>query len=185
MNLRWLAALALALATLGGCTAKTAPSPSAAAAPGVHRYHDGRQWVTVRVLLDRLQVERGTSERITAREVYVLRKPVSSTAELEEVARQMRAAQPDIRVLSAFIEEAMPTGPRRGRLTRQVVVRVAAGVDPAEIIAGRGARIVWQVGGRTDTVVIEAFSPDLLAAFALAEALRSATGVVVAIPLSE
>lgn len=175
----WL--LVMAIVVLGGCTsAKTAPQ-----ADDQRRYHDGRAWVQVRVLLDRLHVERGTPERVSAREAYLLRTPVSSVAELEEVARQMRAAQPDIRGLSAFIDEPSGTGVRRVRLTRQVLVRGKPGVELAGVVVNRGARVVRLIDGRTDTLIAESSSGELLAAFTLAEAIQASGGVVAAIPLSE
>jgi hypothetical protein len=167
---------------VGGCAAPVqAPPPGAE----TRRYHDGNGWVTVQVLLDRLHVERGTSERVTAREAYLLRKPASSVAELEEVARQMRAAQPDIRQLSVFIDEPTTSGVRRERLTRQVLVRGRPSVDLAALVEARNARVVRQVDGRSDTLLTEATSRDLLAAFTLADALQSSGSVIAAIPLSE
>ena len=170
-----------------GCGTPPAPARSDPV-PGdrERRYHDGRGWVTVNVLLDRLQVERGTPQgAITGREVYLLRMPVASVAALEDVARQMRAAQPDIRTLSAFIEETGPAGVRRERLTRQVAVRVEPGIDGSTLVAGHGARVVEVFADDTGIVIAESTAPDLLAAFLLADRLRSARGVVAAIPLAE
>lgn len=175
--------VALALVLVGCGAAKSAPS--SATVDDQRRYHDGRAWVSVRVLLDRLHVERGTAEGVTAHEAYLLRIPVASVADLEAVARQMRAAQPDIRDLSAFIDESTASGVRRGRLTRQVLVRGQPGVDLVGVVQARGARVMRQVGGRSDTLITETASTDLLAAFALADALRTSGGVIAAIPLSE
>lgn len=141
--------------------------------------------MTVHVLLDRLHVERGTAERVTGREAYLLRKPAASIAELDEVARQMRIAQPDIRQLSVFIEQPTGGGVRRERLTRQVLVRGKQEVDLAGLVVARGGRVVRRVDGRSDTLLVETASPALLAAFGLAEALQASGGVVAAIPLRE
>lgn len=150
------------------------------------RYHDGRGWISVNVLLDRLHVERGTPQGVvTGREVYLLRTPVASVAALEDVARQMRAAQPDIRMLSAFIEEARPDGIRRERLTRQVAVRVGPGIDGSTLVVQHGARVIEVFADGSGIVIAEAAGSELLAAFLLAERLRTARGVVAAIPLSE
>jgi hypothetical protein len=137
------------------------------------------------VLLDRLFVERGTAGSITGREVYLLRTPVVSVAALEDVARQMRAAQPDIRSLSAFIEENGPAGIRRQRLTRQVAVRGAQGVKVSALVVQQGARVVKAFDDTPDIVIAESAATDLFAAFTLAERLRTATGVLAAIPLGE
>lgn len=149
------------------------------------RYHDGQRWITVTVLLDRLFVERGTAGAITGREVYLLRTPVVSVAALEDVARQMRAAQPDIRNLSAFIEENRPSGLRRERLTRQVAVRGAQGGDLATVIIQQGARVVRTFDDSPDIVIAESSASELLAAFILAERLRTSAGVLAAIPVGE
>jgi hypothetical protein len=52
-------------------------------------------------------------------------------------------------------------------------------------VEARSARVVRQVDGRSDTLLAEASTPDLLAAFDLADALQSSGGVIAAIPLSE
>jgi len=168
-----------------GCGAPIAAPTTTVPVDQQRRYHDGQRWVTVTVLLDRLFVERGTLEAITGREVYLLRTPVVSVAALEDVARQMRAAQPDIRYLSAFIEEHGPSGVRRERLTRHVAIRGAQGVDVSTLVIRQGARVVRTFDDSPDIVIAESQASDLLAAFTLAERLRSSAGVLAAIPVSE
>jgi hypothetical protein len=186
--------LVVLVCILSGCgTPIAAPPVTASATPPAtgpvdqqRRYHDGQRWITATVLLDRLLLERGTAPGVTtARELYLLRKPVSSVAALEDVARQMRAAQPDISNLSAFIEESRPAGVRQQRLTRQVAVRGAPGVDVAALVMHQGARVVRTFDDTPDIVIAESTAPELLAAFVLAERLRTSAGVVAAIPLSE
>lgn len=182
----WRALLLVLALVAGGCgqpiTAPTAVVPL----DQQRRYHDGQRWITVTVLLDRLFVERGTAQgAITGREVYLLRMPVVSVAALEDVARQMRAAQPDIRNLSAFIEEPGPAGIRRQRLTRQVAVRGAEGVAVAARVVQQGARVVRTFDDTPDIVIAESAAPELLAAFTLAERLRTSAGVLAALPLGE
>ena len=183
--MRWQVVAIVMVLVVSGCGA-----PIAAPAPRVpvdqqRRYHDGQRWVDVTVLLDRLFVERGTAEAITVREVYLLRIPVVSVAALEDVARQMRAAQPDIRNLSAFIEEKRPSGIRRQRLTRQVAVRGSPGIDLPLMIIGHCARVVRTFDDSPDIIIAESPASDLLAAFTLAERLRASAGVEAAIPLGE
>ncbi len=174
---------------LSGCGAAITPAAAPTTTAPVdqqRRYHDGQRWVNVTVLLDRLFVERGTAPgAITGREVYVLRKPVVSVAALEDVARQMRAAQGDIRNLSAFIEERSPAGVRQQRLTRQVAVRGAQGVEVAALVVQQGACVVRTFDDTPDIVIAESTAPELLAAFVLAERLSTSAGVLAAIPLGE
>lgn len=171
---------------VSGCGTPVAVPATAAPPDQQRRYHDGKRWIEVTVLLDRLFVARGAAQgELATREVYLLRKPVSSVAALEDVARQMRAAQPDIRTLSAFIEEAGPAGARRQRLTRQVAVRGAQGVEVAALVLQQGARVVRTFDDTPDIVIAESDAPDLLAAFTLAERLRTTAGVAAAIPLGE
>lgn len=183
MKARWL--LLPMLLLLAACGTHQAPERTQQVPDDrERRYHDGRRWVTVNVLLDRLQVERGTPQgTITGREVYLLRTPVTSVAALEDVARQMRAAQPDIRSLSAFIEEVGPAGPKRERLTRQVAMRLEPGTDAQTLVTRQGARVVEILAD--GIVIAESPAPDLLAAFHLADRLRRSPGVAVAIPLAE
>jgi hypothetical protein len=182
--MRCVVALVLAL-LVSGCGAPIAAPTTAVPVDQQRRYHDGQRWITVTVLLDRLFVERGTAGAITGREVYLLRTPVVSVAALEDVARQMRAAQPDIRNLSAFIEESRPSGIRRERLTRQVAVRGGQGVDLSTLVIQQGARVVRTFDDSPDIVIAESPASDLLAAFSLAERLRTSAGVVAAIPVGE
>lgn len=184
--MRCAAVVLLMALTIVGCGPAIAPvATHTAPAERERRYHDGRRWVTVQVLLDRLHVERGTAAAVSGREVYLLRTPVASLAALEDVARQMRSAQADIRALSAFIEESGPSGVRRERLTHQVAVRLAPGVEVSSLVARHGARVVDTFDDGSGIVIVEALSPDLLAAFTVAERLRTAPGVLAAIPLSE
>jgi hypothetical protein len=64
-----------------------------------------------------------------------------------------------------------------------VALKVGPGIDGSELVAQRGARVVEVFAD--GIVIAESAAPDLLAAFHLAERLRSARGVVVAIPLAE
>lgn len=184
--MRWHVLLVVLVLGASGCGQPIAAPTVAVPLDQQRRYHDGQRWITVMVLLDRLFVERGTPQGvITGREVYLLRTPVVSVAALEDVARQMRAAQPDIRSLSAFIEESGPTGTRRQRLTRQVAVRSAEGSAVAALVAQHGARIVRSFDDTPDIVIAESAAPELLAAFTLAERLRTSAGVLAALPLGE
>ena len=179
-------AVVLLALLVSGCGAPIAAPVTTVPVDQQRRYHDGQRWVNVTVLLDRLFVERGSAPgAITGREVYLLRKPVSSVAALEDVARQMRAAQPDIRNLSAFIEESGSAGVRQQRLTRQVAVRRAQGVEVAALVVQQGARVVRTFDDTPDIVIAESAAPELLAAFVLAERLRTSAGVLAAIPLGE
>jgi len=182
--MRCVVMLVLAL-LVGGCGSSIAAPVTTVPVDQQRRYHDGQRWITVTVLLDRLFVERGTAGAITGREVYLLRTPVVSVAALEDVARQMRAAQPDIRNLSAFIEENRPSGIRPERLTRQVAVRGAQGVDLSTVIIQQGARVVRTFDDSPDIVIAESPASELLAAFTLAERLRTSVGVLAAIPVGE
>ena len=177
---------ALLALLLSGCGTPIAAPLTVVPVDQQRRYHDGQRWITVTVLLDRLFVERGVAQgAITGREVYLLRTPVISVAALEDVARQMRAAQPDIRNLSAFIEESRPAGVRQQRLTRQVAVRGAQGVEVAALVVQQGARVVRAFDDTPDIVIAESAASELLAAYVLAERLRTSVGVLAAIPLGE
>jgi hypothetical protein len=181
------------LVTVGGATglAMSGCGASAVVAPAltddVHRrYHDGERWINVRVALDRLEVERagaGTEQQKV--EVYLLRKPVASVAELNEVTRQMKEAQKDIQRFSAYgsVGEDFQSQPQR--ITNQVVVRGSAGQDLETLAIRCGARVVERVDYSPDTAICVATGSSLLAAFDAADALRQQPGVLLAMPLME
>jgi hypothetical protein len=130
--------LAIAGLAMSGCGASAVVAPPML--DDVHRrYHDGERWINVRVALDRLELERvgaGTEQQKV--EVYLLRKPVASVAELNEVTRQMKEAQKDIQRFSAYgtVGEDFQSQPQR--ITNQVVVRGSAGQDLEALAITRG-----------------------------------------------
>jgi hypothetical protein len=152
----------------------------------IRRYDDGKRLREVRVCLDRLYIERGSQQGdITGREVYLLRIPVVSVAALEDVARQLRLAQPNIRDVSVFIRDVNPAEAKLERLTRQVVVRGAEGVDLAELMARFDARLVEMVDFSPNTGIAVTNKATVLAGLNLAQQLYALKEVRVAFPLTE
>lgn len=152
----------------------------------VRRYHDGRRWVEVRVVLDRLHFERvGADGLITAREVYLLRTPVRSIAELDAVAAQVAAAQRDIGTISAYVVSADNPGVQPLRLTHQVAVKGGVAADLQALLSRHGARVVDRPSYDPALLICSAERGGLLAAFALSDALRQHAGVEFAMPLIE
>jgi len=152
----------------------------------VRRYHDGRRWVEVRVVLDRLQFERmGADGLITAREAYLLRTPVRSVAELDEVATQVAAAQPDIATVSAYVVSADNPGAQPLRLTHQVAVKGGVAADIQALLTRHGARVIDRPSYDPALLICSADRGGLLAALALADVLRQHAGVEFAMPLIE
>lgn len=170
---------------MSGCGASAVVAPPML--DDVHRqYHDGERWIHVTIALDRLELERvgaGTEQQKV--EVYLLRKPVGSVAELNEVARQMKDAQKDIQRFSAYgsVGEEYQTQPQR--LTKQVVVRGSPGQDLDALATKCGARVIERVDYSPDTAICIATGTSLLAAFDAADALRQQPGVLLAMPLIE
>lgn len=177
--------LAIVGVATNGCGATAVVTP--ALSDDVHRrYHDGERWITVRVALDRLELERvGAGTEQQKMEVYLLRKPVASVAELNEVTRQMKEAQKDIQRFSAYgtVGEDFQSQPQR--ITNQVVVRGSAGQDLETLAIRCGARVVERVDYSPDTAICVATGSSLLAAFDAADALRQQPGVLLAMPLIE
>lgn len=150
------------------------------------RYHDGERWVELIVALDRLHVERsGASEDQRSIEVYLLRKPAASAAALDDVARQMLAAQKDIRSISAYVLSGDAFGAQPMRLTNQFALRGSAGQDLVVLAANHGGKIIENVDYSPDTAIGVATGTSLFAALVVAEALRQQPGVVLAMPLIE
>ncbi|HEX3134357.1 MAG TPA: hypothetical protein VHX44_12335, partial [Planctomycetota bacterium] len=135
------------LFVLGCCALITAcgsvSSASAKADDTLRRYYDGQRWIEVRVLLDRLLVERkaGPQHEGGTREVYLMRTPVVSVAALEDVARQMMAAQPDIRALSAYVRPIDTPNAEPRRLTRQIMISVTEAIDPINLLKRHNAHL--------------------------------------------
>jgi hypothetical protein len=175
--------LASAMLTLASGCAATVAAPADDTA---RRYHDGERSVEVVVALDRLHLERVAADGARATEVYLLRQPVASVAALEDVARQVAAAQPDVRSISAYVRAAgEPRAVQPVRVTRQFAVRGSAGQDLEALAARHGARVLERVDYSPDTAICEATGPGLLAAIDAANALRQEPGVVFAMPLIE
>ena len=152
----------------------------------IRRYDDGKRLREVSVCLDRLYIERGSPHgEITGREVYLLRIPVVSVAALEDVARQLRIAQPNIRDVSVFILETNHTEVKRERLTRRVVVRGAEGVDLTVLMARHDARLVELLDFSPNTGIAMTNKVTLLAGLDLAQQLQALKDVVAAFPLTE
>jgi hypothetical protein len=152
----------------------------------MRRYDDGKRVHEVSVCLDRLYIERGSPQgEVIGREVYLLRIPVASVAALEDVARQLRLAQPNIRDVSVFIREVNPAETKLERLTRQVVVRGAEGVDLTVLLARHDARLVELVDFSPNTGIAVTNKVTLLAGLDLAQQLQALKEVVVAFPLTE
>ena len=176
---------------MSGCGATAVVAPSML--DDVHRrYHDGERWIHVTVALDRLELERGAAgpeqqgqEQQGKVEVYLLRKPVASVAELNEVTRQMKEAQNDIQRFRAYgsVGEGYQTQPQR--LTKQLVLRGSPGQDLDALATKCGARVVERVDYSPDTAICIATGTSLLAAFDAADALRQQPGVLLAMPLIE
>lgn len=172
------------LIVLSGC-GSTARS-SIAAEDAIRRYQDGQRMVAVRVMLDRLLVQRvSQAGRPATVEVTMFRTPVASVGDLEAVARQMRAAQSDIIGISAYVSQVDAPQAQPQRLTSRFTVRVQAGTDPALMLERVRARIVEVVSYSPDTVICEAESPSLLAALDATASLAQTAGVVFATPLIE
>ncbi len=150
------------------------------------RYHDGKRWVSVVVALDRLQLERvGPNGVVTAREVYLLRRPVNSVAALEDVARQVSAAQPDIGTISAYLLMSDTPSAQPSRLTHQVVLRVNEGQDLDAMSAKYRLRVINRVDYSPNTAICQVADPRPLAALDVANAARQDAGVIFATPLIE
>lgn len=149
------------------------------------RYHDGHRWVEVLVLLDRLYVERnGMGGEAGRREAYLLRTPVTSVTELESVARQMTAAQTDIRVVSAYVRPTNDPGSEPQRVSRQIAVIPVAGADVNQLLARHGVRVIEALDYLPGALVGEIPASDgLLASFEYAEAIRTDANVAAAFPL--
>jgi len=182
LRLRALSCLTIVAAALGSGACGAAVS-----APAVdthQRYHDGQRWVEVVVLLDRLHVERVDARgQPASREIYLVRTPVASVAELQAVARQMRAAQPDIAAISAYVTAG---GPGAMRLTDRVVVQGDGSADELErLVTSRGATVVNRAEGAPVMRTCRPAGDDLLGALHLAAALRGLPGVAFALPVIE
>jgi hypothetical protein len=177
--------LAIAGLAMSGCGASAVVAPPML--DDVHRrYHDGERWINVRVALDRLELERvGAGTEQQKMEVYLLRKPVASVAELNEVTRQMKESQKDIQRFSAYgtVGEDYQSQPQR--ITNQVVVRGSAGQNLEALAIKCGARVVERVDYSPDTAICVATGSSLLAAFDAADALHQQPGVLLAMPLME
>lgn len=179
---RFFTLLAL-LAILPACSQPT--SRAVAADDAIRRYHDGQRVVAVRVMLDRLQVLRAAGATQANTEIVMFRTPVASVAQLEDIARQMREAQPDISGIHAYVRPLDEPQAQPQRLTRRFTLRTAAGTDPAPLVRGVHGRVVEVVAYSPDTVICEAESPALIAALDAAAALAQAPGVLFATPLIE
>jgi hypothetical protein len=151
----------------------------------LRRYHDGERWLTVRVALDRLLLERSLPGQAAQSEVYLVRTPLASVAQLEDLGRQLRAAQPDLSGISAYVQPLDAPNTPPARLLRRFSLRTTPGADAAAIAARAGARVVDTVPGVPDAVVCEPSSPDLLAGLTAAAAVTGTAGVVAATPLIE
>jgi hypothetical protein len=167
-----------------GCGA-SAPSAAVRASDARQRYHDGERWVEVEIVLDRLYLERAAAPGKAPIEVYLLRQPVASVAELDAVAQQIKAAQPDVRVVDAYFRSPQAPNAEPQRLTRQLVVRGSSGQNLDVLVVKHGARVVERLDYSPDTVIARATGPSLLAALASADGLRQEPGVVMAFPLIE
>jgi hypothetical protein len=161
-------------------------SSNAKADDTLRRYHDGQRWVEVRVMLDRLQLERvGNDGQVTAREAYVLRSPVRSLAELDAVAAQMTAAQHDLRAISAYVVSGENPGAQPMRVTHQVAVKSGNLIQVEAYLIQHGGRIVDRPAYDPSLLICETEAGGLLASFTLADGLRQLPDVTLAMPLIE
>lgn len=184
MFFRLVIVLACCIAGMGCGPVNT--TPDATADDTLRRYHDGKRWIEVRVALDRLHLERvDANGQVTVREVYLLRTPVRSVADLDTVAAQVKAAQRDIAAVSAYVVSAENPGAQPMRLTHQVAVKGGDPSNMAAILDRQGARIVDHPSYDPALLICTAERGGLLAAFVLADGLRQQAGVVFAMPLIE
>ena len=178
-----LLATAIALVVSGCGSAATAPLPLVQD-DRHRRYHDGVRWIEVTVALDRLHLERtiaGGDQRSV--EVYLLRMPVGSVAALDDVARQMLAAQKDIHSISAYVSTSDAAGAQPMRLTHRFALRGKPGQDLDRLASRYGARVVEHVDYSPDTVICLALAPGLLVALEAADAAQQDPDVESATPL--
>lgn len=180
-HLVFLAVFAIGLMS-NGCGGAAAQSRD----DGVRRYYDGQSFVEVQVMLDRLHLERAGGEGApTQVEVYLLRHPVASVADLESVAAQVQAAQPNVRAISAYVRPRDVSAAQPARLTRRFSLRTSPGQDVAALAASVGARVVEVVTYSPETVLCQCDASTLTAALDAAAALNGRPGVLFAAPLTE
>ncbi len=152
------------------------------------RYFDGTNWHTVFIQLNQLYVERRGNASATDlgnANVIMLRQGASSVAALEDVARQMQQAQPDIMTINGYIRPADGQSSSAQRLTNKFVLRLLAGINPEPLLTKHQARLVEKLTYSADTYLCEATSPKLFAVLNIVAALQQETGVVFVTPQIE
>jgi len=157
------------------------------------RYFDGVRWRHVLIQLNQLAVERRmntTNDSELAKptastNTIMLRQGAASVAALEDVARQMQQAQPDIIAISGYVKFADDHQAPAQRLRNTFALRLQAGLNPGPLLAKHQARQLETVSYNADTYLCEATSTTLFAVLDVVTALQQENGVVFVTPQIE
>lgn len=185
--------LLLAWSLLSGCGSGRGPSaPAGPSADGfTRRYHDGRGWVPVSVLRDRLRLTlvggaalpplpEGCRASVVHDGFEVAFAPRVDLQALDDLAIQL-AARPGVAGVQAELRGGEDAALQV--LTRRLLIQVAPGTDIRSLAEAHHAAALEPVGFAADTWVVEARSPGLLAALATANSLHDRPGVLSTQPL--
>ncbi len=170
-----------------GVMAQTGPAPDGF----TRRYHDGRGWVPVSVLPNRLRLTLSGGaalpplpEGCHASAVHdgfeVAFAPRVDLQALDDLATGL-AARPGVAGVQAELRGGDDAALQV--LTRRLLVQVAPGTDIRSLAEAHHAVALEPAGFAADTWVVEARSAGLLAALATANSLRDRPGVVSSQPL--
>ena len=177
----------------GGCgDGRGALAPGGPAPDGfTRRYHDGRAWVPVSVLPDRLRLTlaggaalpplpEGCHATALHDGFEVVFAPRGDLQALDDLAIDL-SARPGV----AGVQAELRAGEEAALqvLTRRLLVQVAPGTDIRSLAEAHHSAALEPAGFAPDTWVVEARSPGLLAALATANSLRDRPGVLTSQPL--
>jgi hypothetical protein len=144
------------------------------------QFFDGAQWHTVHPQLDRILVKRKSGSDIQT-EIIILRQRVSSVAELDSVAQQMKMAQADIVELGGYVR--LSDQPQR--LTNVIAIKLAADRELKPLLDSYQLRLKERPSYSSDIVICEAVGTSLFASLIAAAALQQEVGVIYAMPQIE
>jgi hypothetical protein len=186
-------AFTLVLMSSCGSTVENPHSPTQSTSLE-RRYFDGSRWQSVIIQLNQLFVERRMNKSDTSQppepsatstDIIMLRQGAVSVAALEDVAREMRQAQPDIIIINGYVRSADNQQAPAQRLTNKFALRLQAGINPEPLLAKHQARIIEKVSYSADTYLCEETSANLFAVLEVVTALQQESGVIFVTPQIE
>ena len=180
----WLMIILCAYALLlTGCAADRAAKTTSVSS---WRYFDGNTWHTCVPATQQISVERriaGTEQVMT--EVIIIRQGASSAAELDEVARQMRGAQSDIKQIYGYVMIGDQTEKLTRRLRPQIIVHTKPNENIHGLCARHKARLIEPLSYSPNSYLVEPMDVGLFTAMTVAEHLQQDPAVIYAAPQIE